>query len=408
MTHSATIPTPDQLVERAAALRTRLRDDQEAAEERGSHSPEMQQSFVDAGFYDILTPTRYGGYGYDLETFFRVGIEVSRGDPGAGWNFILGAGHTFHFASLFSEQAQAELLGADEPFIAPMRQAPASPAERLADGYRVTGTWDYCSGSTYSSHVIVGILAPAQPGGTELTPHLAVVPRAQFEILDDWGGDRTLGMRASGSNSIRIDGAVVPDHHVVPFAYRDPDVEAGAPGTPGYRLHGDPLFLARTLTYFNAELVATQIGAAYAALDEYESLVRSKNTSYPPRGPRIESRDVQRWFGQIQAKTDAAETALLGALREHRRLGEQWRDNGRPLRTLDDVRLRAIILEAAQLATQAIDIAFATAGTASAKKGSRMQKYYRDAAMYRTHIAAQFDVLSATSAAHHFGEPLVF
>lgn len=63
---------------------------------------------------------------------------------------------------------------------------------------------------------------------------------------------------------------------------------------------------------------------------------------------------------------------------------------------------------AARQAVQAVDLAFATAGSSAAKRGSRMQKYFRDAAMFRTHIAAQYDVVAASYGRVHFGQPLTF
>ncbi|MCS5723910.1 hypothetical protein N1028_05945 [Herbiconiux sp. CPCC 203407] len=403
-------PTPDELVERAASMRELLRDGQEAAEQQGGYPEAIRRLFVQNDFYRIIKPVAFGGLGYDLETFFRVGIEISRGDAGVGWNFILGAGHTLHLASWFPESTQRTLLEGDDadPFTSPMRLAPPGTAERVDGGYVVDGTWDYCSGSTFSTHAILGCVGRDPETGVDGATLLAIVPCEEFTVLDDWGGDRTLGMRASGSNSVRVERVFVPDGFVTRFNYRDGDLEAGDPGTVGYRLHRDPLYLARTLTYFNAELICTQIGNAYAALDEYEHLLRTKKQSYPPRMPRIDAPENHRWFGEIMAKTDAAETTFLGALRQHKEYGRLWASEGRPFRTIDDVRIRAVLLQAAQLALGAVDLAFATAGSSSAKRGARMQKYYRDAAMYRTHIATQFDVVSASSAAHYLGGPLVF
>lgn len=398
-------PTPQELVQSARDLRQKLRDGQIEAENAGRHPVEVHNAFVDAGFYKILVPKRFGGFGYGLEVFFEVGVEISRGDPGVGWNYILGAGHTFHLCSFFPEHVQEQVLGGGQLFISPMRQAPPRPVRRVEGGYILDATWDYCSGSSYATHAILGI---ALPDGDGTKPALTIVPRSAFEVLPDWGGDQTLGMRASGSNSIRLREIFVSEDQVVAFPYRELDLEAGSPGTVGYRVHGDPLFLGRTLAYYNAELVATQIGCALAAADEYEDLMRGRNMSFPPRIPRVESPDYQRWFGQIRAKALTADSILRETLAQHRRLGERWRDEARAARSIDDVELRARILEAAQLALSAVDMAFATAGTSAVGKGSRMQKYYRDAAMYRTHIAAQFEAISATSAAHYFGAPLVF
>ncbi|MFC5946852.1 acyl-CoA dehydrogenase family protein [Pseudonocardia lutea] len=399
----ATTPSPDELLKRAVAFRDRLRAGQAAAEEEGAYPAELHEEFLAAGFFHILHPRRYGGLEHDLETFFRVVIEISRGDPAVGWALCLSAGHAFHLASYFGEQAQEELLGGGTAFVAPSRTPPTGKAVPVDGGYRVTGRWDYCSGSRYATHAMVVAMVPGADGPP--AQHMVVVPRSGFTILDDWGGGATLGMQGTSSNTITVEDVFVPAHHAVPYDFRDRD--PGAEGTPGYRLHRNPLYLGRTLTFFNGELVATQVGNAFAALDEYEELM-SKAASFPPRRPRVETPEYQQWFGEITALADASEIGLLGAARRYAELGRRWERTGEVFTVEEDARIRGVILQAAKQATQAVDIAFSTAGSSAAKRGSRMQKYFRDAAMFRTHIAAQYDVVSAAYGRFHFGAPLTF
>ncbi len=102
--------SPDELVARAVELRPRLRRMQSEHEQLGGYSQEIHQEFLDAGFYRILQPRKYGGLEYGLDDFIRVGIEISRGDPGVGWSFILGACHAFHFGSFFGEKDKEDLF----------------------------------------------------------------------------------------------------------------------------------------------------------------------------------------------------------------------------------------------------------------------------------------------------------
>src|SRR5688572_27957652 len=71
------------------------------------------------------------------------------------------------------------------------------------------------------------------------------VPRSEYEILDDCGGDLVLGMRASSSNSIRVERALVPEHLRVVYDFGEH--VAGEAGTIGYRLHRNPVYLGRTI-----------------------------------------------------------------------------------------------------------------------------------------------------------------
>jgi 3-hydroxy-9,10-secoandrosta-1,3,5(10)-triene-9,17-dione monooxygenase len=59
--------------------------------------------------------------------------------------------------------------------------------------------------------------------------------------------------------------------------------------------------------------------------------------------------------------------------------------------------------QAGQLACQATEIIFNAASSAAAKKGQRIQRYYRDCAMYRSHISSQHLNFAAPIARAHFG-----
>jgi 3-hydroxy-9,10-secoandrosta-1,3,5(10)-triene-9,17-dione monooxygenase len=398
-----TDPGADELVARAAALRPRLRELQEEHAALGTYGPEIHEAFEQAGLYDLLRPKRYGGLEVSLETFFRVAIEISRGDPGVGWSWELGASHAYQFASHWPQQAQDEAFGAAHPFIAPSRAFPQrSEVVKVDGGYRLSGRWDYNSGCTYGTHFMPVAPIEQEDGSTPL--FMFILPRDQFTIIDDWGTGRTIGLHASSSNSIEIDNTFVPEHNVVPFNFKD--VVWGETGTPGYQLHQNPLYLGRTSTFFIAGLTQTQVGTALACMDEYERLME-RGASFPPRIPRADSPHYQLWYGQVVSLAESAQTLLLGAIREFEERNRAWTEGGPEFTTADDVRIRGQVVQAARLAQEAIDVAFTTAGTTSAGlAGTKLGKYFTDAAMYRTHIGAQHDVLLASLGRVLLGQPL--
>ena len=73
--------TPPEILKRAVAMRPMLRDLQNSVEAAGCVSENTNAKFIAAGFYRILQPRCFGGYEFDLPTFLRVMIAVSRG-PG--------------------------------------------------------------------------------------------------------------------------------------------------------------------------------------------------------------------------------------------------------------------------------------------------------------------------------------
>ena len=84
--------TPEAMIERATALQPRLRAEQDETERRGRYSEALHREFRKAGFYRCLQPRRFGGCEFDVKTYYRLGIELSRGDPSVGWGLLVGAG----------------------------------------------------------------------------------------------------------------------------------------------------------------------------------------------------------------------------------------------------------------------------------------------------------------------------
>ncbi|HXE15881.1 MAG TPA: acyl-CoA dehydrogenase family protein [Stellaceae bacterium] len=392
------IPQPEpgltsaEVIARAIALRPKVLAQADEAEARGGYTDELHREFTKAGFYRMTTPKMFGGYEFPLETYFKVIIEISRGDPGTGWNLALGASHGWMVASHWSEEAQRLMFGADGHFVCPARALdPNSRCEKLpGGGYRLSGQWNYCSGSTHSTHFI-GLARAFDEAGNEGPPIWAAVERSQYQILDDWGGDKVMGMRSSGSNSIRIENATIPECFVV----RSPTMfflpEGDRDGTPGTRLHGNPMYLGQLMGPFHCSLTAPVIGAALAAADEFEKYALRLKTYEDPTLSRADSDRYQRKLGEAMAMADAAEMILVGMLRRHRERGERWARGDGALTPKEGIGEWALIQRAGKLASEAVDLMFRTGGSMLTRKGNRLQRCFNDAQMYRGHMSSQYE-----------------
>jgi 3-hydroxy-9,10-secoandrosta-1,3,5(10)-triene-9,17-dione monooxygenase len=199
-------------------------------------------------------------------------------------------------------------------------------------GYRVNGVWSYCSGIPYATHLIAHTLLKVD--GKPPSVAIVVVPRAALTVLDDWGGDLTLGMRASGSNSVRITDAFVPAHHLVSLVLHGIRPEDMAEGTPGTRLHNNPMYLGRTIGPYQANLVVPIIGAARAALDEFEETIKTQKSFYDPTLLRADDAGIQLAFGEALASTAAAEAILLQGARRYMELCYRWAGHASSSRAL--------------------------------------------------------------------------
>jgi 3-hydroxy-9,10-secoandrosta-1,3,5(10)-triene-9,17-dione monooxygenase len=389
--------TPDALIARARALQSRLREEQEATERRGVHSEALHQEFRKAGFYRCLQPRRFGGYEFDIKTFYRLAIELARGDPSTGWCVILGAGHALTLASYFPEPAQVDAFGPHGDFCAPCVAAPLGTATPARGGWVINGTWAYASGAPYGTHFMPCVLMPAEKPG-ESRSGLGLLPRSQWKMLDDWGA--ILGLRGSGSNSIRVAEAHVPETHVVPVDMLDADVSGG---TPGSRLHGNPMYAGRCLSFFHGELVSLMVGLGYAAIDEYEKIIRARSTLFPPVTPRYLHYDYQRVLGLALGMVHAGERLALNAGDLYMEYCRRGFEGGQPFSLKEDLELFASTEHGGRLVWEAVEMLFRTASTSAAKDGQRLQRYYRDISIYRGHISAQYEIIAQRLALVHLG-----
>jgi 3-hydroxy-9,10-secoandrosta-1,3,5(10)-triene-9,17-dione monooxygenase len=372
---AATGISPAELIARAQALRPALLERQERTERDTRYSEETHAEFLGAGFYRMLIPRMFGGLEVDVETFAKVMIEISRGCPSTGWGLCLASGHALQVGSFFSEQAQADVFGFDGDFRCAAAFAPRDVLTRTEDGWAIEGTFPYASGAPFSTHLLAQ--APL-PGG----PALFIVPRAEWTIVDDWGD--TLGLRGSGSNSVNLDGARIPEHFALPGV----DLMGMPPGveTPGLRLHGNPMYAHRPAGFYGVEAAAVVVGMARGAVDEYERQMRTRTTNRPPVVPRSEDPDFQRWLGMAIARVDAAEIMVLGAARHPMETCAGILE-GRPYSYEEDVRVGMIARQALSYAWETVSgELIRTSGTSAVRDGQRFQRIVRDMATGWGHL----------------------
>ncbi|MCW8378705.1 acyl-CoA dehydrogenase family protein [Streptomyces justiciae] len=404
--------TPETLIKSAEELRELVRERAGEAEELGHYTPDVHQAFLDAGFYHMLTPRKYGGHEVDLATFAKVVIEIGRGDPGTAWCLCLGHGHTVTTLASWPAKTQDEIFDNELGYYRASHSLnPAGTARRVDGGWLVNAKSRYQSGVPYASHAIVAVTVEGEeapspppeagaPGSALMPPPMlqVIIPAGQFTIQEDWGGDNVLGMRASGSNSIVVDDVVVPEHYGIFLAMDFP------PTSPGVELHGNPIYLGSPGVFPLLEVILPVLGAARAALDEFEHLTRTRNIAMLGGGPRLKDPFYQRDFGLGKIKADSAEAIVAHTLRTYTRFCHDVVNGVRPFALEEELGLGCTLLQAAELAGEAVDILWRSSGSSAAAKGQRMQRYLRDVSMFRTHYAAQFNANAQRFGALSLGE----
>jgi 3-hydroxy-9,10-secoandrosta-1,3,5(10)-triene-9,17-dione monooxygenase len=397
--HYGVIPVPEpdltseEMVCRARAMIPVLRERQPECERLGRIPQETNDEFVSAGFYRILQPRRFGGYEFDMPTFARVMIEVSRGCGSSGWVLALTGGHAIMLSAFFSEQAQIDVYGSDGEFRGPSRTPPYVIARPVDGGFLLNGEWNYVSGCDIATHVFGGINVQSA-GGDQ--PRVGIVDRRDFTIVDDWD---TVGMRGTGSRRVVVRDVFIPAYRTIP-PMRD---AFGSRSAPGRRVHHSPMYVAgRLVSVLFEEMAAVAVGIAKGALDIYERELCSSRMPMPPYALRSETPEYQRHFGEAWATIQVAEAAVIDIAETYMEFARQDVEEEIPFSDERDLQLQLLEQHATRLAGDAVDLMFRTAGTHVAQSGSMLQRYFRDMAVLKTHIAAQTDRGAESFGREHF------
>lgn len=379
--------TPEILVERAAALQPLLRAQQAENDRRGCYSPELHQAFKDAGFYRIMQPKVFGGYQLPPSAFLKVVMEISRGHPGAGWCFALAGSHAYFVASHYPLEVQAELFGGDGEFRAGQVVFPGPSSMTPVDGgYEVSGIWPFASGSPVCTHFIGGAFLMKPDGPPEHV--FFTVPIGQVEIVPDWGGDRFMGMQASGSHTVKLDKVFVPERFVIP-ATMNLATTAFPEGSRGYLAHGEALYHTALVGWFHCEFGAIMSGAAMAAIDDFAEMARTKAVLGDPKKMRREDPFIQNAFGRALGLAQSARTLTLAAVDLYSEQCRHSAHSGEPITVEQTLTVWGLAREACKMGCEAVDILFHNAGATVGRHDQKLQRYFRDIEMYRVHIQSQ-------------------
>jgi len=390
--------TPEAMIARAVALRQTLRAAQADCEAHGRVSEAINEKLIRAGFYRVIQPRVFGGYEFDVPTFYRVMMEVARGCAETGWVLALTAGHPLIVAS-FPLEGQAEVYGADGEFRCPAAFNPHGLALPVAGGYRVTASWPSASGCDIGTHHI-GSAAIGGPDGKPTTQIIQLVlTRDQYRIIDDW---HVMGMQGTGSKRIACENAFVPEQRTTPAFGVGRGSEPASRNGP----HTNPLYRGRVLCFLVGETTAVSVGAARGALDIYEQTLRTKRTFFPPYHERFKEPEFQAHYGRALGLVSTAEAALLRAGEDYMDYAREAAAGGAPFEDEKDHRLLLIEQNAIRMAWEAIELMFRTVGTSdSARDGAMLGRIFRNMAVITTHPALQLERMGMTAARTRFGLP---
>jgi 3-hydroxy-9,10-secoandrosta-1,3,5(10)-triene-9,17-dione monooxygenase len=390
--------TQEEIVQRARDLVPVLRERQERCEELRRLPDETSRDFIDAGFYRILQPRRFGGYEFDLATFARVTIELSRGCPSSGWAYALVAGHAHMFSALWSEKCQVEVYGETGDFRMP-GNVRFGTATKVDGGYRMSGAWDYVSGCDSATHFVLAAEVPSDSEGVEPERFTCVVDADQCEIVDNW---HVHGLRGTGSKRVTADDVLVPAHRTIGGLFHS-DLRAA----PGRTVHENPFYrVGGVFSLLFVEITSVAVGTARGAFDVYDETLSTRRTTLPPLMPMSDHPDYHRFYGEALQLIEVAETALLGTTRDWVEWAREEVEGGAPFTFDRELRLSLRQQLCSKLAGDAVELMARTGATSAMTPGAPMERYRRDMTMLLTHNTTQAEQAAAGFGRFRFGKPL--
>jgi 3-hydroxy-9,10-secoandrosta-1,3,5(10)-triene-9,17-dione monooxygenase len=281
------------LLQAAQELVRVLRHRAAATTEARDVLPETIADYHRTGILRIIQPRRFGGLQLRFSLFSRIVEMLTEGCPSSAWVYAVLGEHQWLLAS-YPERAQEDVWGEDPRALASSSLAPRATAERTVGGWRLSGTFPFSSGSTHARWAIIGAFLGNQ--GDPASVAYLLVPFTEIEIVDDW---HVLGLRGTGSRSLRLRDVFIPEHRCVMTA----DLFAGT--VPGAEVHPDyPLLRAPRGLMVNYSLPPVAIALGRRALAVALETLRSRVS----RGltTMAASEFVQMTVAEAAAMIDAA------------------------------------------------------------------------------------------------------
>lgn len=365
----------EEIIGRAADMVAVLRERAAGCDEIRSIPQATHDAFVAAGFYKILQPARFGGYEMDLETMVDVAAELGRGCGSSTWvftNLVMQA----WINGRKDARAQEELWGDD-----PDAQVASSFPDREASvrevdgGFVVKGIWRYSSGIDFASWNNIQLFL--RPDSGPPVNAFAMIHQSEYQVIDDW--DMT-GLRGTGSRSIEIGEAFIPEYRVHRV------IDQLAFETPGSKINPGTIYRLPFWGIGGRAFSSPAIGFARGVMDLVVDDLRDRVAARG--GMRLADQPtVQARIAESGAEIDAAWALLLRdcaqatAATEAARLPDletrmRWRRNN---------------AYAVQLCLRATDRLYALAGMRAMAPGSAVARLWRDIHAASSQVGTAWD-----------------
>lgn len=361
-------------VEFAKALVTKLRERAQETETIRRIPEETIKELKEGGLFTMLRPKKYGGQELNLRTYSEAVVEISRGCASTGWIVALCAIRELMVAESFSEKAHDEIFGknTEDVLFAGVYEPRKCVVKKVEGGYLIEeGFWMFCSGSLHATWGYFGFPIYNEKG-VMVDQKLITVPFKELEINDDW---YTLGLRGTGSNSVKMTNVFVPDHRVTSFNDAlDGNFESS-------HLRDIPLYNSALFPGLILSLGLPGLGVLKNALEIFKESLPYRKAVHMGVEFVKDAASTHALIAEASLKVETAEHYFYSLADEIDRWANEKKYMERPAR----VKALADIGYANKLLKEALDLLLAGSGSGFVYDGHHMQRIIRDFLTLHSH-----------------------
>jgi 3-hydroxy-9,10-secoandrosta-1,3,5(10)-triene-9,17-dione monooxygenase len=368
--------TYDEAMRRAQDLVPVLGARAASAEVARQMEPATLADLHRTGLFRFHQPKRWGGMELPFVAIFDIPAAIGRGCASTAWNVGNLAIHHW-LLGLYDPRAQEEVWGDDpDALIASGIAYPQGRGRRVDGGFVISGFWNFSSGVDVCGWNMLAVIV--RDGDKVVDHRMCLVPRGDYEIVDDW---QVLGMRGTGSKSVRATEIFVPEHRALCMY-----LARGGGDFPGAAVNPNPLYRVALTGLSSHCLAGAGVGTAEAALEMTIEAIKERSTNYTA----LRMRDFQAVQLRV-ARAGAMIDAARGLIRADCVEGQQIAEAGAVPSIDDKLRWRRNVAWAMEQLTEAVDSLHALAGANGIYDRYPIQRLFRDQHALSAHIGFSFD-----------------
>lgn len=339
---------------------------------------DLAQKLATTGVFRMVTPKRFGGLELSPREIVETTEALAAANASAGWCAMIAATTALNAAYMAPEYA-AEIYG-DPLTITGGVFAPMGRAVVEGDHYRVSGRWQWGSGSANCSW-LCGSCTLWENGEMKRLPtgapdtRMMVFPASDATLIDTW---HVMGLKGTGSGDFEVKDIRVPKGRSVSLVTDKPR-ETGA-------LYKFPAFGLLALG-----VTAVALGNARGALDAFRDLATVKKSQGSAK-TLSERQTVQAEYARSEAAWRAARAYLYSEIDRVWAIAQG--EDEIPIQARADLRLACTHMTrtGADICRSLYDLG----GGAALFETSDLQRRFRDAHAITQHIVTAPATLELT------------